>query len=249
MKKLVLDKEQIYELVNNNSYEVIDSNRYSLRCLDGNYQTDEHLPGIAFPGGDMGDLIAVVASVQSYGFDIPVSSIFTSLLSLIGGIEHFSCYDASEGSIFLELFPFVTNYALDNETIKELENIFFQAQKSSLFLHKKTSFPQEAALLRVKGKLSIAPQYTFSPESGGFTTTVYVYQQTMLNERHKKLAEIFSESKLFSAQESADIEYVYNAISETADDILYFALQDQLTSIPIFQVEFKDNGEFDLETL
>lgn len=249
MKRQVLETGQIYELVNHNSYEVIDANHYSMRCIDGNYQNDDRLPGIAFPGGDMGDVITFVASAQSYGFEISVSSIFNTVLELIGGIEHFSCYDASEGKTFFELFPFVTDLSLAQDQLNELEHIFLSAQKSSLFLHKKPKVSQESALLRVKGNLAISPEYTFSPESGGFTTHVFVYQQTMLNERHRKLVEMMLEKKLFNAFQSADLEYLYQAVSETADDLLFIALEEQMHSIPLFQVEFKDTGEFNVELL
>ena len=100
---------------------------------------------------------------------------------------------------------------------------------------------QEGAVLIVKGSYGIKPQFVKSQ--------VFIVHQGLINERHRKLAEMLIESKAVTLPEKCDVEYLYSAISEVTDNHLMETARQLAKDLPIYSVDFEESGDFKLEKI
>ena len=155
MNVRILDQEQLHTFVLESTYEVLPEAMYRARCLDGYYEPSELLPAIAFPGGDLGNLASLYASAQAYGFEMDTGKTEDVLLEKIGGIQHFSCYDASNDNTIFQAIPFLSHIELENKYMESLEKIWKRACVESQNLHSYPFRPEESAIVRIKGNIAL----------------------------------------------------------------------------------------------
>ncbi|MFN4212503.1 MAG: hypothetical protein ACK4FL_00890 [Microgenomates group bacterium] len=112
---------------------------------------------------------------------------------------------------------------------------------------------KEAAILIVKGNYGIYPHYTVfdrSSQNGNLQPVevqVFVYQQTLANQRRRLLAKKLIEKKAVTLYPGCDEEYLYEVLSDEAENHLFETLKRLAKNLPIFEVKFKNDGEFEVE--
>ena len=79
MTKFILNKEQIGELILQNKYQVDPEKKFVSRCIDGRYENKKDLSALAFPGADAGEMALILATANSYGFQVNLNKAYQSL--------------------------------------------------------------------------------------------------------------------------------------------------------------------------
>lgn len=244
-----MTKEQLFQLVVENTYEVSPEKQFVLRCVDGNYPNEKDLPAVTFPGGDLGVLAMIYASAQSYGFEIESNRAIDTLLEISGGIENFSCYKSSNAIILSEIIPFYSDVELDDTYQTSLVQLAEEAQKKSLVLHEKPLESAENALVRIKGAAGLYPQASLETEYGIKQIQVYVQQQTLLDARNKRIAQLLLGNNAITLFEGCDLEYLYEVFGEMSDYCFYYGLQKEIKQIPLYTVNFTDLAHFEIQEM
>jgi hypothetical protein len=249
VNKIRLTKEQLFQLVVENTYEITPEIQYAVRCVDGNYPNDKDLPAVTFPGGDLGMLAMIYASAQSYGFEIDSNKVINTLLEISGGIENFSCYKSLNPSALSETIPFYADVELDDSLQESLIQVTEEVQKKSRSLHERPAESAENALITIKGTAGLYPQATLDTEYGTKQIQVYVQQQTLLDARNKRLAQLLLQTNAITLFEGCDQEYLYEVLSEMSDYCFYYGLQKEIKQIPLYTVHFTDLAHFEIQEM
>jgi hypothetical protein len=247
VSRLRLDPEYARQFVSSNTYDVSPETALRMRCIDGNYANDPQLPAIAFPGGDLGDLAVIYASAQSFGFEADAGRCLEVLLEMIGGSQHFSLYE-SPNKILTEYLPFVAQLELDQSWEDSLLSQAQEMGNQGARIHVPPEYREESALIKVKSEFGLFPQYEVQTDSGQFRTSVYVYHQTLLDRRRKRLSEMLIQTGAVTLFEGCEEEYLFDALSETSDYVFFYALEDELRHIPLYSARISaDDVEVDSE--
>jgi hypothetical protein len=249
VNKIRLTKEQLFQLVVENSYSVSPEQQNAVRCVDGNYPNEKDLPVITFPGGDLGILAMIYASAQSYGFEIDFNRVINTLLGISGGIEKFSCYKSSTPSSLSEMIPFYSDVEIDESLQQSLIQVAEEAQKKSRMVHERPTESAENALVTIKGFSGLYPQASLDTENGAKHIQIYVQQQTLLDARNKKTAKLLLENNAITLFEGCDQEYLYEVFAEMSDYCFYYGLQKEIKQIPLYTVQFTDLAHFEIQEM
>lgn len=109
---------------------------------------------------------------------------------------------------------------------------------------------QEGAILLVKGEFGIYPRYTLSsPSDKQVEVEVFVYHQSLVNKRHKLLAEKLVEKGAVKLYPGCDEEYLYQVLSDEGENHLFETSKRLAKGLPLFQVKFKEDGGFEVEEM
>ena len=203
--KIILTKEQVYELVYENRYPVDEKKKFLTRCIDGRYEGHDLNP-LAFPGADLGELALLFGTANTYGFEIDKKTTLQSLLEVLGGAKHFSFHsdhhakqDKSELAMGcghwkqMKLDPQAYNLKGDQmlfiaDSLKKLEK---KGAKETVL----EGDHQEGAVLIVRGNYGVLPKYVLEDESKRILVEVFVYQATLSDSRHRVLSKKLLENK------------------------------------------------------
>ncbi len=232
-----------------NTYEVTPECQHAVRCVDGNYPNERNLPAVTFPGGDLGVLAMIYASAQSYGFEIDSNRVTNTLLEISGGIDNFSCYKSSNPSSLSEMIPFYSDVELDDSLQQSLIQVAEEVQKKSRVLHEQPAESAENALVTIKGIAGLYPQASLDTEYGTKHIQVYVQQQTLLDARNKRIAQLLLENNAITLFEGCDQEYLYEVFAEMSDYCFYYGLQKEIKQIPLYTVHFTDLAHFEIQEM
>lgn len=248
-----LNLAEIYEVVRLNRYTIQPDKKYISRDFCGDYEPDPNLPALSLPGGDIGQLAVLFTTANAYGFEVDVEKAIKILLDIIGGKDNFSFhYTLSKDiEVFTLQCPYIKtlrenpeDFSLTPEYIALLENQTQNILPSDKSFFTKEQGVEEGAILIVKGNYGIYPRFSFVTDDGVVTGNVYIYHQTLINERHKLFAHMLVEQNAVTLYEGCDEEYLYEVLSETADNHLFNSLQHFAANLPLFTVSFKSDGTF-----
>lgn len=106
---------------------------------------------------------------------------------------------------------------------------------------------QEGAILIVKGNFGIYPRFLMKTEEGVREVEVFVFQQSLVDQRHRILSKKLLEKKAVKLFPGCDEEYLYEVLSEEAEVHLFETAKRLAVGLPIFAVDFKDDGSFVVE--
>jgi len=258
MNKPILDKTQVDSLIRENRYKVTDSNKFLSRCIDGRYQNDQNLAPLAIPGADIGELAIIFAAGNNFGFEIDKEKAFQSLIEVVGGIKNFQLHSDhhADKSVVgggcghwkqINLDP--RAYSLNKDQIdfitKKLNEVK-QAGAQEIVLEGEHL---EGAVLQVKGNYSILPRSFVMDGGKEKTTEVFVYQGTLVDQRHKALASALLKNEAIKLVAGQTEENLYTALSETIEVHLFETVKRLATGLSIFLIDFKDDGGFKIEEL
>ena len=251
MNKVILSLEQVDELVRENRYKVNPKKKFLSRCIDGRYFNEEDLPALAFPGADVGELALIFATANSYGFDVDKEKVLKSLVDVIGGKENFRLHTDSHADPKepaagcghwkqINLDPKAYNL----ET-KEIDFI-----KKNINVGKSITLEgehMEGAVLLVKGNWGVLPQAHLETDQGKRLVEVFVYHQSLVDERHRVLTKALIKNEAVHFLNGEDEEWLYHALSDVSENHLMETARRLAKGLPIYQVVFVADGNFKVE--
>lgn len=267
MSKIKLNSSQIQLLVKENSYKVDEKNRFLSRCIDGRYENkskvksqkskvEENLPALAIPGADLGELALLIACANDFGLEVDYEKVFQSLVEVIGGLKNFSYHtDFHHGGLalgcghFSQILKDFVAYNLQKRDIKFLEEKLKFLQRNSVLPVILEGNHDEGAILIVKGNFGVYPRFVIETEEGKKEVSIFVYHQTLVDERHRLLVKRLIDNKAIKLFDGLDQEYLYEVLSQEAENHLLETVNRLAFDLPIFKVVFNNDGRFKLTSL
>jgi len=256
MTKIKLNSSQIQILVKENCYQVDEKNKFLSRCIDGRYKNNSKLPALALPGGDLGQLALVIACANDFGLEIDYEKVFQSLIKVIGGIKNFFYHtDSHYGGLALgcdhfgQMLKDFVAYNLQKKDIQFLEEKLKFLKKEGVLPTVLEGSNDEGAILIVKGNFGIFPRFIIETDEGKKEVSVFVFQQTLVDKRHRVLVKKLIEDKAVRLFDNLDEEYLYEVLSEEGEIHLLETLNRLASDLPLFEVIFYNHGRFSLKSL
>lgn len=255
MRKFILFKDQVRELICANSYKVPEKTKFLSRCVDGRYETSDNLVPLAIPGADLGEITLVMATGNSYGFEVDLKKTVTSLLEIIGGVENFQFHTdthadreilASGCGLWRQVNLDPAAFDLEKNQVKDIGKVLTTLKKQGAKETVLIGDHLEGAVLQVKGNCSIYPRLFIKTAEGNIEIEVFVYQGTLVDERHKLLAKKLIKNKAVKLFPGCDWEYLYQVLSDEAERHLFEILKRLADGLPLYLVEFDQEANFDL---
>ena len=258
MKKIILSKERVFEIVSANRYQVDKKTRFLSRCIDGRYKNNlrsSDLPALAFPGADVGELALIFATGNTYGFKVDGEKALEVLAKVVGGLENFGLHTDYHGDKKIavsgcghwkqiNLDP--TAYKLETAQVKDIQKLIDQVKKNGANEVILEGEHLEGAVLIVRGSWGILPRYKLQFEGGANEVQTFVYHQSLVDERHRVLASTLLRQKAVKLDEGCDEEYLYQVLSEIAENHLMETARRLAKGLPIYEVKFDEDGGFTL---
>ena len=228
--------------------------------------TETQLPPVAVPGADAGDLALIVATGNAYGFEVDINKAYKVLAEIVGGEKnlqfHTDSHACPEDSVGAEEGPVLGGcghfkqmtldpkaYHLEKDQVEAVKKKFSQAKKKGaeeVVLHGEH---MEEAVLLLSGPYSVYPRFKLGTDEGSAGVEVFVYHQSLSHERYKILAGKLIKNKAVKLYNGLDHEYLYQALSETAENHLMETAKRLARGLPIYQVKFKDDEEFEVKEM
>jgi hypothetical protein len=257
MQKTSLNLNQINDLVLDNRYKVNEKSRFISRCIDGRYQNDENLPALAFPGAEAGELALILATARAFAFKVNPELAYKSLVEVVGGEKnlHFHTDNHHDGIIagcghITQETKTPQDYNLTEDEINFVKEKSKQAIKNGAIEIILEGDHKEAAVVYISGDYGVYPQGVVETDGGSeIPAQIFIYHQTLVNERHRELAKKLIENKAVVLPEGTGEEYLYEALSDTSDTHLLETLKRLAKGLPIYQVNFEDDGGFKIEEM
>lgn len=252
MGKIILSLSQIKQLVEANKYKINPKTQYVARCIDGRYENDPKLPALAISGADAGQLAAIYATANSYGFEVDGEKMFEVLCDVVGGIKNlrFHTDEHGEPEIIMDGCGYVKHKSLNPEDFKVThEQVAFIKQKAQEAITKGAvqeilkGSHNEGAVLMIKGPYGVYPRYSI----GHNEAQVFEFHQGLVDKRNRALSKKLVEEKAVELFEGLDDEYLYEVLSSTTEDHLLEIARRLAKDLPIYAVTFDEKGNFTLE--
>lgn len=256
MPKILLSEEQVAKLVLANKYPIDDKNKFISRCIDGRYPNEKNLPALAMPGADAGELAVILAMENIYGLQVDKEKAFDSLVEVVGGVKNLRFHTdsrAKKGVVCAgcgHMNQMKSGPRAFNLTEEDVE---FILQKASSAKEKDAQEVvlqgehEEGGVVTVRGPYGLYNQYPNDAGEGAATTQIFVFHDSLVNSRHRVLAEKLIAKKAVKKLAADDQDYLYSVLSETTENHLFEIAKRLAKSLPLYVVNFDLDGTFDLE--
>lgn len=253
MGKIILTEKEVGDLVLENKYKVDPSKKFISRCIDGRYQNDKTIAAQAFPGADLGELAMILATARSYGLEIDREKAYKTLVETLGGEKNFSLHTDHHGDPkkpasgcghFKQMGLDPDAYGLEKEDIDFIADKLGTAIKKGAKETVLEGDHIEGAILLLKGDWGVMPRYILDTDQGTKQVEVFVYHQTLTDAKHRVLAEKLIKNKAIQFKLGEDAEYLYQVMSETAENHLLETAKRLAPDLPIYSLDFDADGLF-----
>lgn len=257
MQKYLLSKEEAYEIVQANKYEVGD-NRLVSRCIDGRYADSHKLAPLGLAGADVGELALIQAAGNTYGFEVNAKKAYEVLTHVVGGVKNIQMHTDTHADKrvpaggcghFTQMKLDPGAYHLTPEDVLKISEIAQDAKKKGAVENVLQGDHLEGAVVQVKGPFSVKTRYFLETGAGTREVEVFVFHESLVNNRHRILAEKLIEKKAVTLMTGQDAEYLYEVLSETTEDHLMETARRLAKGLPIYLINFQKDGSFDLKEL
>lgn len=274
MARRKLTSFEIESFVEENRYLVNKESWFLSRCIDGRYEKEiknqkskvKNLEPLAKPGADIGDLMMVFSANNEYGLLIEEEKIFAAVLKTVGGWRNFR-FHTDEHSLnpnnqipnskqisnfsgcghFKQAGKDPIAYGLEENQIKLISEFLVKAKKNGAKCEVLAGEHLESAVLMIEGeRWSIYPQLV-SQEFPNEPIEVFVYQKTLDDKRRRILTKNLL--PYVKASFSVEEEYLYQVLSQVADNQLLETLSRLAKDLPMYEVLFEKDGEFEIRQL
>jgi len=252
-KALTLD--EVRNLVATNSYEVTEKNKLLTRCIDGRYKNSPDLAPVGFPGGDIGQLAVIITAANNFGFEIDLEKTFQSLIEVIGGKKNFGLHTDSHGDPkkiasgcghFKQINLDSKAYNLTKEQVDFIYKKVEEVKKAGANEVVLQGDHLEGAVLLVYGNnKSVMNQFTVK----GKTVQVFVFHQTLSDLGNRLLAKKLIADKALILPPELDENYLFISLSEIAEIHLMETATRLAKGLPIYKVNFEDDGETEIKEM
>lgn len=105
---------------------------------------------------------------------------------------------------------------------------------------------EEGAIVTVKGHLGLYNQQRFESGEDASSAQVFVFHDTLVNQRHKVLSEKLIVEGAIKLKDD-DKDYLYAVLTETTESHLFEIAKRLAKGLPLYVVKFDEDGDFDLE--
>jgi hypothetical protein len=262
LPKLILTKDQLYQVVQTNRYPLDKINLNLSRCIDGRYQNVVSLSPLTIPGGDIGQLAIIFAAANNFGFSVNQEKVFEALIEFLQGEKnfHFHTDDHSDEKIpaggcgyFKLLKQEPEKFFLTNKEIDFIEEKLAKLVKDGVKPTTLHGHHDEAAVVMIKGNEGILPRFeieiTVDGETKKIASSIFVFHQILFKDRQKKLAEMLLSKKAIDLFPGLDEEYLTFTLIETGENHLFEALNQLGKGLPIYQIIFENDFGFKVKEL
>jgi len=258
MNKIILTKQQVVQFVGENKYKVSQNSKIFSRCIDGRYTNSDNLPALAIPGADAGELALIFATANSYGFEVDREKAWNSLVKTVGGEKNLQFHTDSHAEVGVVLagcghLKQITQdgkaYDLTQEQVSFIKDQFSKVKKSGIPEIELHGDHKEGAVLMVSGNWGVYPQGAVKTDLGNQNVQVFVYHQTLVDERHKALAKQLVTDNAVTLPEKCEDDYLFNAFCDVGENHLMETAKRLAKGLPIFSVAFDKNGEYKVEEI
>lgn len=258
MQKLILDKEHIRELVAGNAYIPDPKTRFISRCIDGRYPNDKGLPALAVPGADIGELALLLATANAFGFEIQEKAAFQALVDTVSGEENIRMHTDSHATSsevasgcghMRQISHTPSDYHLTEKQVASIKSMFEAAKKQKaheVVLHGEH---KEGAVVIVRGQYGLYPHYIFETEEGIQEGEMFIYHQTLADERHRVLAKKLIKGDIITLHDGCDEDYLYQVISHEAEEHLMTTAKRLAVGLPLYHVVFDTKGQGEVKEM
>lgn len=248
-----LNTNQVQELIYKNRY-TFEGNKYKSRCFSSEYENLDSLPPLALPGGDIGELAVLLSASINYGFDLNLNTAWKILNKLVatdknGKNQHSSSHNAEHCRYLSFLSENPESYGLNSESIKELFSTVEQSELLKNEQKMKGSYRKESALIIVEGEQGVFPHYMFESSDGKEDVYVLIYHKTRVDGRRKQYIEKLLSGGSVNLYEGLGEDYLYEILSETADEHLFETVKNIDLMLPIFTANIPEEGSIKVEQL
>lgn len=228
MANYIIQKEQLYDSIKESTFLLPDT--LTVRASESSDpQEIEHT--VVVPGGLLGILSIWLAASTAYGFQIDPSKITKTLMEI-------TTQKIESSSQYLSMLKEQQN----NLNISD-EHMEFLEASSSFLPQVSTRF--EGGIFLVKGSSNIKPTMSITTDTGKLHVFVYIFHQTQLNTLNRLLAKQCLENGAISLFDGQDEEYLYEVVSDTADEFFYESIRYFCKGLPLFLLQYKDEGSFE----
>jgi hypothetical protein len=260
--KLILTKDQLYQVVQTNRYPLDKINLNLSRCIDGRYQNVVGLSPLTIPGGDIGQLAIIFAAANNFGFSINEEKVFETLIEFLQGEKnfHFHTDDHSDEKIpaggcgyFKLIKQEPEKFFLTNKEIEFIEEKLAKLVKDEVKPTVLHGHHDEAAVVMVKGNEGILPRFeietTVDGETKKIASSIFVFHQTLFKQRQNRLAEMLLSKKAIDLFPGLDEEYLTFTLIETGENHLFEALNQLGKDLPLYQIIFGKNLGYSIKEM
>lgn len=258
MQKEILQKDQIHDFIAENTYRVKDKDRFLARDIDGRYKNIDDLSPLAIPGADIGQIAIVVSAGNTFGFEVNIKKVFEGLINIVDGVKNFhidsDCEENSKKNMLscghwtqIKLDP--TAYHLTLEQVIEIEDLIGEARKKGAQEVILKGEHMEGAVIQARGNYSIKTRYLLETARGTKEVGAFVYHDSLVKERHKKLAQELILNKAVKLYNGLDADYLYDVLTDMTEDHLFETVKRLAGGLPVYNITFKDDETFDVEEM
>lgn len=250
-QKIFLTPEQIEIFVNENKYEIDQTQWYLSRCIDGRYETIEGLEPLAKPGADIGDLMVMLSTNTQYALNLTPEIILEVLIETVSGKENLrihtdghNCHSHDKREQCLgcghlkqaALDPVA--YGLEKEHIefifKALEQFKTDGIKNDVL---EGDHMEKAVIILKSQKFSIAPKR----KKNEYIDECFIYHKTFDDRRRRLLAQNLLVH--IKSDDEMTEEHIYEILTTVSDQQLFETVSRLAPEYPIYKVEIDDEGE------
>ena len=253
MSKILLTIEQVDKLIRENRYKVDPEKKFLSRCIDGRYKNEDGLPALAFPGADVGEIAMVLAASKSFGFDIDFKKLITTLAEVVGGVKNIKFHtdhhatpgvEAAGCGHFKQMKGDPSAYGVTSDETELIQQELKQLKNKGAVETILEGEHMEGAVIMVNGNWGVYPQYNLETENGNKFVEIFVYHQSLVDERHRALCSALLHNKAITFKNGEDEEWLYNTFCETSETHLMETAKRLAKGLPIYEVKFEDNGDY-----
>ncbi len=246
MPKIILNELQLRELIVANRYKIDEKTKFLSRCIDGRYPNQKELPALAIPGNYRGEMVVIFSAGNSFGFEVDKELAYRTLIEIIGGEKNLRTHTDCGYIKDVSLDP--AAFSLEKDQLDFIKEKFRSSKEIVL-----QGEHLEGAVALVKGNFGVLPQYTFKYQEGDILAQVFVFHQTLIDQRHRILARKLIDEKAVKFHNRPfnqdDEDYLYTTLSETSEVHLFEISKRLAEGLPFYQVVFDNSGEFEISNL
>ena len=136
-------------------------------------------------------------------------------------------------------------FEIDEKKAQKIVRENLKVQKNTISLNEK----YEGAVLQIRGEYSVKPEFSMSTEEGFIKGKLFIFQATITNKLHRILAKNLLEEKVVVLFPGCDEEYLYQALSDVTETYLHETLAKVAKNLPIFHVDFDEDGTFKVKEM
>ena len=246
-----LQTKNIRNWIKNNTYSVRPSTKFIARCIDGRYKNKKHLPALAIPGGDAGQLAILFATANKNGIKLDIGKAWNAICEIVGGKQNIRFHTDTHarknkiaggcGHVKLKsLNPKQYSLTTNQMTLikKRCKDIFTKYKKSQVELE---GDHREGAVLMVRGNYAVYPQHN--------DAQLFIVHLSLIDNRHKELAKLLIKTKAVQLQPNQSLQFLHEALNAMHEKHLMTTAKVLAKGLPIYSAIFKTKTSFKVEKI